>query len=56
MVIVVCVLARIEREALADAGGTIAFALAMAVAAATVRHVNERNHRAAMTLPVSDDM
>jgi hypothetical protein len=55
LVIAVCVLARIEREALTDARGMIAFPLVMALAAACVRHLTERNHREAMTPPVSGD-
>jgi hypothetical protein len=53
LVIVVGVLARMELAALTTEGGTAAFAAVMLVAAAGVRHVNERNHRAAMTPPVS---
>jgi hypothetical protein len=56
LVISVCVLARIEREALTDARGTIAFPLVMVLAAACVRHVSERNHRAAITPPVSGNV
>ena len=46
-VLVVLVLARIEREALRGIAGTAAFAGVMIVAAAVVRQVNERNHREA---------
>lgn len=56
LVISVCVLAAIEREALTNARGTIAFPLVMVLAAACVRHVNERNHRAAITPPVSGNV
>jgi hypothetical protein len=45
-VLAVLVLARIEREALNGIVGTAAFAAVMSVAAAIVRQVNERNHRA----------
>jgi hypothetical protein len=44
-VIVVLVLGAIEQAALQAAIGSAAFAGAMMVAAAIVRHVNERNHR-----------
>jgi hypothetical protein len=54
LVISVCVLAAIEREALTDASGTIAFPLVMVLAAACVRHVNERNHREAALSRTSD--
>jgi hypothetical protein len=54
LVISVCVLAAIEREALTGAGGTIAFPLVMVLAAACVRHVNERNHREAALSRSSD--
>ena len=46
MVIVVLVLGAIERVALSTGAGTAAFAAAMLLGAAMVRHVNERNHRA----------
>jgi len=54
LVLSVCVLAAIEREALTDAVGTIAFPLVMALAAACVRLVNERNHREAVLSRSSD--
>ena len=51
LVISVCVLAAIEREALTGAVGSIAFPLVMVLAAACVRLVNERNHREAALPP-----
>jgi hypothetical protein len=45
IVIVVLVLGAIERVALTASAGTPAFAGVMLLAAAIVRHVNERNHR-----------
>ena len=54
LVISVCVLARIEQEALGDARGIIAFPVVLASAAALVRYLTERSHREAMT-PVSGD-
>jgi len=50
-VIVVLVLAAIERAALSASIGTVAFAGVMLIAAAIVRHVNESNHRSAMLWP-----
>jgi len=49
-VIVVLVLGAFERAALTTSGGTAMFAGALALAAAVVRHVNERNHRAGQAI------
>jgi hypothetical protein len=46
LTIAVLVLARVELAALTGAAGTAAFAGVVLVAAASVRHMNERNHRA----------
>ncbi len=56
VVIAVSVLARIEREALTDAAGTIAFPIVIVLAAALVRHLNERTHRGTPAFPFAGDM
>ncbi len=51
LVIGVSVLARIEQAALSSAPATAAFAVVMLSSAIWVRHVHERDHRAAAALP-----
>jgi hypothetical protein len=48
-VLIVLVLARIELAALSATAGTVAFAGVMVLLAAIVRHLNERNYRAAVS-------
>ena len=53
LIIVVLVLARIERAALSSGAGNAVFTGAILLVALCVRHVSEQNHRAALSPPIT---